>query len=371
MATGKNICFFNSNKAWGGGEKWHLDFASRLFPEGYHVMIACHPKGSLLKKALNNKIPCSVFKISNISFINPFKIYSLYRFLKQQHTHLLILNLPSDLKAAGIAARFAGVKHIIYRRGSAIPVRNTWLNRFLFRHIITGVLANSLKTRDTILQNNESLIDPEKINVIYNGINLEEYDNKNTVKIYQPSARELIIGNAGRLVKQKGQLYLVDIAEKLKNTGIDFKILIAGEGELKEKIMAYAKQKHVNENIVFTGFVPNIKSFMHSLDIFVLPSLWEGFGYVLVEAMACKKPVIGFDVSSNPEIIRHNETGYLIENENIEQFTDKIIMLANDKQLRHTLGEKGRYCVEQNFTMKTALKQFKEIYVGLQYKKIF
>lgn len=363
MTPGNNICFFNSNKAWGGGEKWHLDFAARLSLEGYNVKITCNPKGSLLTKAQQHHIPYAAFKITNLSFLNPFKIYRLYRFFKLQNTHLIVLNLPSDLKAAGIAARLARVNNIIYRRGSAIPVRNTWLNRFLFRHVITGVIANSFKTRDTILQNNATLIDPSKINVIYNGIDLDNYDNKDTEALYKPSGKELIIGNAGRLVNQKGHHFLIDIAEHLMAKGIDFKILIAGDGALKEKLKKYAREKQVNEKIIFTGFVPDIKSFMQSLDIFVLPSLWEGFGYVLVEAMAYKKPVIGFDVSSNPEIIRHNKTGYLIENQDIDQFTNKLMQLANDKKLRQTLGENGRQFVQQNFTIKIALNKFKELYL--------
>ena len=70
------------------------------------------------------------------------KIYTL---LKKYAIHSIILNLPSDLKVGGIAAKLAGVKQIIYRRGTALAVRNTFLNRFLFRYIISRIIANSVE----------------------------------------------------------------------------------------------------------------------------------------------------------------------------------------------------------------------------------
>ncbi len=80
------------------------------------------------------------------------------------------MNLSADMKVAGMAAKLAGVKRIIYRHGSAIPTRNSLINRFLFRKVFDKVLANSFETKRTILANNASLIDPSKIRVIYNAL---------------------------------------------------------------------------------------------------------------------------------------------------------------------------------------------------------
>ena len=141
----------------------------------------------------------------------------------------------------------------------------------------------------------------------------------------------------------------------------NFKLLIAGDGELNNELRSYAKKLQVENEVVFLGFVENIKTFMNSIDIFLLTSLWEGFGYVIVEAMACNKPTVAFNVSSNPEIIADKKTGFLIDDFNIDEFTDKIDLLINDNELREKFGNKAREIVEKRFEIDNTVKQIEQI----------
>ena len=357
----KTICFFNSTTAWGGGEKWHYDISTRLCYKGNKVIVITNESSGLYKRVYQTCLKLYPVKISNLSFLNPFKVIKLSNILRRERVRSVIINLSSDLKVGGIAAKLAGVKDIIYRRGSAIPIRNSFLNRFIFRKIVTHIIANSEETKRTILANNPDLFDPQKITVIYNGINLTEYDESKAGLLYARNNGELIIGNAGRLVKQKGQKYLVDIAYQLKVKGFDFKMLIAGEGKLQSELVNYAEARGVKDDLIFLGFVENIKSFMLSIDIFCLPSLWEGFGYVLVEAMACLKPVVAFDISSNPEIVNQGETGYLIPLGNMEIFSEKLELLIRDKVLREEFGRKGRARVESIFDLDQTLQKVEKL----------
>ena len=113
--------------------------------------------------------------------------------------------------------------------------------------------------------------------------------------------------------------------------------------------------------MVVKGFINDIKSFMETIDIFVLTSLWEGFGYVIIEAMACSKPIIAFNVSSNPEIISNNETGYLIEPFILNSFVEKILLLNNNKELIKQMGNQGRKKVEEQFEYKKSLEKVLDI----------
>jgi len=116
------------------------------------------------------------------------------------------------------------------------------------------------------------------------------------------------------------------------------------------------KKYNLQKEVILLGFVKDINSFMNSLDIFILSSLWEGFGYVIAEAMASKKPVIAFDLSSNPELIDNNETGYLIDFCNIEDMANKTIELSKNKILREEMGKKGFTKVTSQFTIDRAYK---------------
>lgn len=338
MGNNKTICFFNSTNAWGGGEKWHLDISSLLVKNNFRVKFAISKNAIWKNQVEENHIPHDTFSISNLSFLNPFKIFQIVLYLRKNNVHTIIMNLSKDLKVAGIAAKLAGVKNIVYRRGSAIPIRNTFLNRLIFKHIVTEILANSEKTKLTINQNNSNLFPNNKIYVIYNGMDINKFNNQPINKIYNSKNDEFVIGNIGRIVEQKAQDKLIKLAVKLKEHNLNFKIIIGGEGKLLEDLKIQAKQLGVNNNIIFTGFVKDVKSFLESIDIFVLTSKWEGFGYVLVEAMACKKPVVAFNISSNPEIIEDNKTGYLVKPFDIDELSDKVIKISNNNELKNELG---------------------------------
>jgi len=100
---------------------------------------------------------------------------------------------------------------------------------------------------------------------------------------------------------------------------------------------------------------------MKSIDIFVLTSIWEGFGYVLVEAMASKVPIVAFEISSNPEIVEHNLTGYLVPSFDMKAMTEKVAQLMDDEQLRLTIGREGRKRVENHFSFESTQQKFEKL----------
>ena len=351
----QTICFFNSTPAWGGGEKWHFEFSSSLSQNGHPVIVFTNTSGELRRRVIKSGIPAFGIRVHKLSFLNPLKILSIARVLKREGVRLIIMNLSADMKVAGMAAKLAGVKRIIYRRGSAIPIRNSFINRFLFRKVLDEVLANSYETKRTILVNNPRLIDPTKIRVIYNGMRFDQFNSNVNIPIYQGAEGEVVLGNAGRLVRQKAQKYLVDLAVELKKRKHNVKILIAGYGRLEAQLREYARSSGVEDRIVFMGFVDDMKSFLDSIDIFVLTSLWEGFGYVIVEAMANRRPVVAFNVSSNPEIIEDGKNGYLIPPYDIGLLSDRVVQLIENKRLRKQLGDYAKESVYERFNYDLAL----------------
>jgi glycosyltransferase involved in cell wall biosynthesis len=353
----KTICFFNSTKAWGGGEKWHYDISVSLHKKGYSTLVVTNKRSVLYSRIILTGQKLRSIKISNLSFLNPYKVLLLRRLFVKENIDIIILNLSADLKVAGIAAKFAGIPRIIYRRGSAIPIKNRWLNRIIFKNIVTDVIANSEETKRTVLQNNPNMFSPEKIKVIYNGINVSNYDLSPEKKLYKKNNNEIVLGNMGRLVHQKGQRYLIDIASGLKMNNLQFRILIGGDGPLKQELVSYAEKSEVADRIVFLGFIDNVAEFMNSIDIFLLTSLWEGFGYVIVEAMICKKPVIAFNCSSNPELIEDSKTGFLIEFGHINDFIEKLKLLINDKDLRSDFGEQGYLKARKQFSIENTTRE--------------
>jgi glycosyltransferase involved in cell wall biosynthesis len=335
--------------------------AAGLAAEGFSVMVAAHRKGELFRRLKDGPVPVTPVRIGNLSFLNPWKVYRISRMLRASAVESIILNLPSDVKAAGVAARLAGIRNIIYRRGSAIPVRNTLLNRFLFKRVINMVIANSRETAATLLHNNPSLIPEEKIHIVYNGIDLAAFDCREYVSVYDRKGKEVVLGNAGRLVEQKGQDMLLEIASLLKQEGFAFRLLVAGTGPLETRLRQKAGEAGLEGQVIFTGFAGNIKSFLHSIDVFLLPSRWEGFGYVLLEAMACRKPIVCFDTSSNPELVEDSVNGFLVKPFDLQEFAGRIKYLALHPDLLEKMGAAGRKKAEEKFTLERAVGEMRRL----------
>jgi glycosyltransferase involved in cell wall biosynthesis len=360
--TEKTICFFNSNKVWGGGEKWHYEFSQRLLKEGYRVFAVTNHKSDLFLKLQATSIPILPLKINNLSFLNPLKIIRLCRFFKKNDIHVVILGLSSDVKLGGIASKFAGLNKIIYRRGSAVPVKNSLLNRLIFKYVLTGVIVNSLEVKRALLQNNPNLIEPDKIHLLYNCINVDNFSIPAPFNKYQKKKDgEVWLGNVGRLVDQKGQKFLIDLAKKLKEKNIKFKLLIAGKGNLEHSLKEQAITLDLEKEIIFLGFVPDMCSFMNTIDIFLLASLHEGSANVLLEAMACSKPVVAFEVSSISEIVEHNYTGFLAEFKNVQDFSDRVQCLIEDSGLRLQMGMNGKRRIEEKFKVAKVMQDLLNI----------
>lgn len=358
----KSICFFNGNKPWGGGEKWHLDFAQLTRDRGYRVFAVTNDPSELAGKlARLDGVTVLSLPLGNLSFLSPLTLYRLYRFFRDNAVECVVMALPSDMKAGGIAARLAGVRDVIFRRGIGVPTRNTVLNRFLFKHVITKLIYNSECTKRTVLQHNPGMIEDSRTFLVHCGFDVAGFDAMPGAPLVQRRAGEILIGNAGRLTAQKGQGLLIEAARWLKDRGHLFRVLIAGKGELEAELRAKAKALDVEDVVEFLGFVSDMKSFHLTLDIFALPSLWEGFCYAQVEAMTLQRPVVAFNVSSIPEVVSDGQTGYLAPVGDSAAFAAMLERLILDGTLRQEMGRKGRERVIGHFEMKKTLADFERV----------
>lgn len=376
----RTICFCNSNLAWGGGEKWHLEAAGWFAANGWRVVLVCHPEGELFKRASEaGKIEIKTVAIGKLSFLNPRLVRGLRSFFEEILPDAVILNLPSDLKAAGCAAKKAGVRHIIYRRGSALPVKNSLLNRYLYQKVITRLIANSKATAEAALINNAELIPHERVSIIYNGIDIQAFDSAlERAKEHPPvwakspsdGPRTFTLGNAGRLNRQKGQHYLLHLLKELNErneTDICFKLVIAGEGELLDDLRKLAERLGVTGQVVFAGFLKDLSPFWRAIDCFVLSSLWEGFGFVLAEAMLARLPVLAFGVSNIPEIVEEGVSGRLFplpENEeqpDMRPLAGAVFELAASSKLCSAFGEAGRKLAAERYSQEQAMRRLESL----------
>jgi glycosyltransferase involved in cell wall biosynthesis len=355
----KRVCFFNSTSFWGGGEKLHLEYAMYFDQKGFAVFVACRPGSPLHEKAMAAQLKTIPVKTGDLSFLNPFAVQKVAQSLKKRGIDTLIATTSEDIKMCGFAAQKAAIDRVVYLRGLAVPIKRSLINSLLFRRYITHIVANSEETKRQIFKNIEKGKIKGRVAVIYHGIDTGAL-LKETTKIKLPGLTNgaIVLGNAGRLTEQKGQLLLIEVAKILRDRKLNFRLYIAGEGEMRATLEKRIAACGLENYVYLLGFVSEMNSFMNALDVFLLSSAWEGFGFVLVEAMLKECPVVAFNTSSNPEIVLDRQTGYLVNYPDVQAFADKVEWLIKNKDLRSAIGEKAKQHVLNHFNKEERIDEF-------------
>ena len=358
-----SYCFFNTVDEWGGGERWHLDMALYLRSKGHRVMVITQPGSVLGERAQKEGIRVFTIVLKNLSVLNPFVLLKLANVYRTHAIDTVVLNLSRDLKCGGISAKMANVKNIIFRRGSDRSVQNYFINRFLYQKVVTGILTNSKATKRAILSKGFSLVNPDKIKVIPNGIDTRSFLDKPFEPFKTDEKSSIILGALGRLEAQKNFEFLIPVALELKKRGVPFELLIGGKGSQESMLKRAVEENGLRDNFEFLGFLENPKDLLMSSDIFLLPSLWEGFGYVIVEASLSELPVIAFDISSNSEVITE-ATGFLTAAHDVSAFCDKITYLYHHPEQGKAMGKAGKFFVINNFESTKVFERIEGYLLG-------
>lgn len=177
-----------------------------------------------------------------------------------------------------------------------------------------------------------------KMCVIENGIDFTKFKNngknrEETRKKYNIKDNEILIGVVGRLSEQKDPMTMIRAFELVQKENKNTKLIYVGSGELEESVKQYAKEKEILHKVIITGWVNNVEKYIPAFDIAVLPSKWEGFGLVLIEYMACEKPIIASQVGGIKNIIRNEQNGFLVETNNYAMLACKIIETIKNKSI--------------------------------------
>ena len=188
----------------------------------------------------------------------------------------------------------------------------------------------------------------DKFVVINSGVELgifrelphgELEDFKRTLGIPDNS---LIVGTAGRLEPVKGPEYLIEAAKKVLSKYPQAYFIFAGDGPLRQKLENRAHELGIKNNTLFLGWRRDVTKVISIYDIFAFPSLNEGMGRVLVEAMALGKPIVASDVGGIPDLVTHGINGFLVPPKNPERLAAYIQILLGDKERRAKMGAEGK-----------------------------
>jgi glycosyltransferase involved in cell wall biosynthesis len=210
-------------------------------------------------------------------------------------------------------------------------------------------------------------IPSRKIKVIYHGINTSRFDKKIDVSEIRAKLnidkKNFVIGIAGRITEQKGHKYLLKAISMLKHRIANIKLIIIGVGELQDELKKIGQDLGISSNIVFLGFRENLAELYSIMNVFCLPSIYEGLGLVLVEAMFCETLVVGSNVHGITEIIDDGINGFLIPPGDSVALANVLTRIYNNDYDRGKMIEQGKVTASR-FNFKKNLKKIENIYMN-------
>lgn len=243
-----------------------------------------------------------------------------------------------------------------------------WYKGLLF--LSTNFLTVSNKIRETILTNFQ-IKKQDKIKLIYRGIDfsLSEQNNKTKEEIKEQNnipLDKLLVGCVAFHHPVKGVDLLLEVMNVLVNKHSRKDILLVQigymEGEYHNNLMSKTQEYNLEENVIWLGLRNDVPELMKMFDVYCQPSRLEGLGLSLVEAYASKCPAIAFEIGGIPEVVKDNESGFLIKPFEIEDFADKVIEILDNRELRNQLGNTGYNVVKQNFELKNQVSKMISFY---------
>ncbi len=317
--------------------------------------------------------------LSLIRRINPvydfLAFYSIWQLIRKEKPAIVHTHSSKAGLLGRWAAKMVGTPHIIHT-----PHGHVFYGHFNL--ILSKVFLMLERISDAITERMIALTDGEredyinlsvsragKIITIHSGVDIERFGTSRvSIEVKKKSlglnSTSRIIGTVGWLLPIKGPGYLLKAMGRVWEKFSDTQLIYVGKGEMEQELRSKAMEMGVSDRVKFLGWRNDIQEIIPLFDLFVLPSMNEGMGRVIVEAMAAGKPVVASKVGGIPDLVKHNDTGLLVPPGDVDALSKALIKLLNDPGKAKKMGENGKaYC--NKFSLRAMLDKIDGLYQGL------
>jgi glycosyltransferase involved in cell wall biosynthesis len=354
----------------GGGAKHVYDLVSQLQGE-YFFSVACPDNGPYFGKFKDLGVP--VFDVP-FTALSPRSFCQLRRVIKGHDISLVHVHGRKAGFYGRLACLFVDIPVVYSFHGLHYQKHGVFL-----RMLSVGVERALGKRTDRFINVSGSerqaclalgLLDVERSLVVCNGIDWRSFDaltvDAQQVKTdfgFDPSA--LVVGHIAKFDVQKAQADLVAAIPLVLEQCPSAKFLFVGDGGLRPQIEDRVARLEVDRHVVFTGYREDVAVLLKAIDIVALPSRWEGLPLILLEAMACGKPIVASRVTGNIDVVVDGVTGFLVPSGAPQALAEKIVLLLQDARLCDELGRRGRERVVREFSLERMVAHMRSVYQDL------
>ena len=359
----------------GGAQDNTLYTVELLNKDKYDISLSCNLNGELVSRAKKVK-HLKLYDVPNlrreVSIINDIRAFLyLYKLIKKEN--FTIIHTHSS--KAGFLGRIAAmlnktpiVIHTIHGFAFHDYMNSFKKNIFIYLEKLSAKWTHGLVTVSNL--NKKKVVDLgiapiEKLKNIYSGIDLTLFINEKNDQFRKElnlDENHILLGSVGRLSNQKDPITMIEAFCIVIKRFPSAHLTLVGDGELRDEILIKINQLQLNGRVHLTGNKNDPWKIYHSLDLFIMSSIYEGLGRSITEALSCGVPVVCTSVEGVPEIVRDNETGILVPPKDPGALATGIINSLNDMDNAKKMAEEGRKFVNENFDVNKMVDDIDSLY---------
>jgi len=354
------LLFITNELAAGGVQRIVVDFASRLNGEQFAVSVATlwdRPDYDFNRSDLHPDVELKNFLFKRFWDFGAW--YRLYRYIKKNRFDVVFTQLfMSDLfgRTAAYLARTPVIVMAVQNIIPGFPKKYILTDRLLM-HITDACLSPTQTISDYA---REVVGVPEKkIHLVQtNSVDLRRFkapfDRKQVRRSIDVPEQSRIIITVGRMIEQKGHTILLKAIPRVLQQESDTYIVFVGTGGLEPDLKKEARELGIESHVRFLGVRKDVPDLLRSADVFVLPSIWEGQGMVLFEAMFSNLPIVASRVGGIPDVIESEQTGLLCEPGDPKELARSLVRILKDDGLRKKLTSEAFHRFSDRTTERSA-----------------
>jgi len=365
----------------GGAENKLWELIEHLDPAKYEISLAnVGPTGPLQSRF--EKLGVAMFHFPRRFGFDPLPLLQLRRLIQTRQIDIVQTTLLWADIIGAFAAKWAHAPAMISWETvthNGDPYHNNLQRRLGYEKAMQYcdlIVAVSQEVGDSLRQFRR--IAPEKIRVIHYGVDLQKYfpgkpeENLAKRKELGVATADLLIAVAARLEPLKGHRYFIEAFAPIAKTFPQTQVICIGDGSLRGELEAMVHRFELNSQIRFLGVRQDVPALLSCSDLMALPALGgEGLPNVLLEGMACGKPVIATRVGGVPELVRDNENGYLVPPEDVTALQTALTRALSDRENLRRMSAAARRVVENEFSLNLQVERFEEVFDRLAAEKVF
>lgn len=344
----------DGNSGWGGGQEQSLGLALALGARGEKVTFIAQADSALASRLDGAFLDWHALPLRGLPGLAATP--RLAKHLRRMGPDLVHIHDSASHGIAGPAARLAGVPRIVVTRRTDFPLRRGWAGRAKYELWCDRVVCVSESVRRRCLDGG---LRADMLSVIPDFVDCRRF--RPDAVAPADDQPETIVA-VGRLSREKGHGVLLRAMRGVLDQCPGARLVICGEGEEENKLRAQARALGIARAVEFAGFWADVRPLLAAASVFAMPSLSEGFGVAVLEAMAMGKPVVAANVGGLPESVVQDETGLLVPPGDADALAEALIALLRDPARARAMGRAGLARARAQFDRPRAIERMLALY---------